>query len=413
VTYQGAGEYATVIKLVASSNVAVMQSQYFSHLTGTNDYNDPTYGGGPYDFHINDLTVDGNSANNTSGDGIQIYGYDYTMSNVRVRYAAGDGIYSEWSTVAAAENPPADGIAPTPGGLAEARLFGVSAVGNGNNGINWQGPHDSHWDSIFSARNNNNSNSSVTAGDGIYEANAGFGLLAVNVHTWDGRTTQPAQLWGLYIDAATGGGNANVNIVNGEFEGSLTGQLFFGSSENQCTNCWVYDSRVNGVTLVQWGDGTHTNISNTTFNGYLNSSGKTGLTFYNLASDGGGNVITGKAYSGDSSNTFLSATPASSDTVNVQTTGSWATTPTAWSGVPGNSYFNNGLQIYGNVVINTTGNYIQFPGGNRVYAGTGAPTFNALNGSIYLRSDGTPGTDTFYVNTSGASTTGTTWTAKF
>jgi len=44
-----------------------------------------------------------------------------------------------------------------------------------------------------------------------------------------------------------------------------------------------------------------------------------------------------------------------------------------------------------------------------VYWGVGAPTFSAPNGSLYLRYDGGAGT-TLYVNTSGASTSGTTWT---
>lgn len=48
-----------------------------------------------------------------------------------------------------------------------------------------------------------------------------------------------------------------------------------------------------------------------------------------------------------------------------------------------------------------------------VYSGSGVPSFSAPNGSIYLNFSGTPGTNTFYVNTSGASTSGTTWTAKF
>lgn len=48
-----------------------------------------------------------------------------------------------------------------------------------------------------------------------------------------------------------------------------------------------------------------------------------------------------------------------------------------------------------------------------MYSGTGAPAFSAPNGSVYLRYDGTPGTNIFYLNTSGTSTIGTTWTAKF
>ena len=44
------------------------------------------------------------------------------------------------------------------------------------------------------------------------------------------------------------------------------------------------------------------------------------------------------------------------------------------------------------------------------YVGVGAPTFSAANGSIYVRYDGTTGGTLLYVNTSGASTSGTTWT---
>jgi len=44
------------------------------------------------------------------------------------------------------------------------------------------------------------------------------------------------------------------------------------------------------------------------------------------------------------------------------------------------------------------------------YWGIGAPTFSAPNGTLYSRYDGAAST-TLYVNTSGASTSGTTWTA--
>lgn len=45
-----------------------------------------------------------------------------------------------------------------------------------------------------------------------------------------------------------------------------------------------------------------------------------------------------------------------------------------------------------------------------VYTGTGAPTFSAMNGSIYTDSDATSTTTRIYVNKSGAGTAGTTWT---
>lgn len=45
-----------------------------------------------------------------------------------------------------------------------------------------------------------------------------------------------------------------------------------------------------------------------------------------------------------------------------------------------------------------------------IYAGIGAPTFSAKNGSMFLRFDGGTGARR-YVNTSGSGTSGTTWTA--
>lgn len=46
-----------------------------------------------------------------------------------------------------------------------------------------------------------------------------------------------------------------------------------------------------------------------------------------------------------------------------------------------------------------------------LYTGTGAPSFSAMNGSIYTDSNATTTTTRIYVNKSGAGTAGTTWTA--
>ena len=45
-----------------------------------------------------------------------------------------------------------------------------------------------------------------------------------------------------------------------------------------------------------------------------------------------------------------------------------------------------------------------------LYTGTGAPSFSAMNGSIYTDSEATTTTTRIYVNKSGAHTAGTTWT---
>jgi hypothetical protein len=45
-----------------------------------------------------------------------------------------------------------------------------------------------------------------------------------------------------------------------------------------------------------------------------------------------------------------------------------------------------------------------------LFTGTGAPSFSAMNGSIYVDSNATTTTTRIYVNKSGAGTAGTTWT---
>lgn len=45
-----------------------------------------------------------------------------------------------------------------------------------------------------------------------------------------------------------------------------------------------------------------------------------------------------------------------------------------------------------------------------LFTGTGAPTFSAMNGSLYVDSNATTTTTRLYINKSGAGTAGTTWT---
>lgn len=57
----------------------------------------------------------------------------------------------------------------------------------------------------------------------------------------------------------------------------------------------------------------------------------------------------------------------------------------------------------------TTGYQFNTASGLGVYGGTGVPSFNAPNGSVFIRYDSS--TASIYTNTSGASSSGTTWTA--
>jgi hypothetical protein len=84
----------------------------------------------------------------------------------------------------------------------------------------------------------------------------------------------------------------------------------------------------------------------------------------------------------------------------------------AWDGTNYNFYNASGAAITAQIV--NTGAIV--PGRNSVlgtsaiYSGTGAPSFSAPNGSVFLRYDGGANAH-MYLNTSGASSSGTTWTA--
>ena len=94
----------------------------------------------------------------------------------------------------------------------------------------------------------------------------------------------------------------------------------------------------------------------------------------------------------------------------------------------GTIFFNNWAQTQNNFSLTDAGiasfiNQVRttegFYAGNKTvqgtagfYSGTGVPSFSAPNASVYLRYDGTTGSR-LYVNTSGASSSGTTWTAEF
>ena len=97
----------------------------------------------------------------------------------------------------------------------------------------------------------------------------------------------------------------------------------------------------------------------------------------------------------------------------------WASLVTArWTSAgQGDNYNSTTGAFSGNVTVATVnsvpvavgqGSPATVPG---FYCGVGVPTFSAANASKYLRFDGTTGS-TWYANTSGASTAGTTWSAQ-
>lgn len=129
IVIRGAGRDITRVKLKNGANTDVFRTAGFSSytMTGSTDGNTRVF--------IEDLTIDGNKANNSSGYGVRLYGYFIGMTNVDVVNCKNDGIYTEWYF---------DRVG---GGGANYDMGGqflfVRSMDNDGNGWTFRGPHDS------------------------------------------------------------------------------------------------------------------------------------------------------------------------------------------------------------------------------------------------------------------------------
>ncbi|RGC69815.1 Poly(beta-D-mannuronate) C5 epimerase 4 [Micromonospora sp. MW-13] len=158
---RGSGGDATVLRLRAGANSAIVESDGFSRLAGTRSDQGITL------FSVRDLTLDGNKEQNPSaGYGLRVYGYGYELSEVIVFNCRNDGIVSEWGPA---------GALPAPSHQMEARLSAVRTHGNDGHGINFHGPHDSMFINCLTFEN---------GASGFRLAGDSMGTSMVNCHAW-------------------------------------------------------------------------------------------------------------------------------------------------------------------------------------------------------------------------------------
>ena len=107
----------------------VISQTNFAALTGQNSLY------GLFRGEIRGCTIDGNKANQTAASyGIRLYGHGLEMTDVSVRNAYSDGIYTEWGL---------DSTFATPFLDLEGYFTGIRSAFNNGNGWTFRGPHDS------------------------------------------------------------------------------------------------------------------------------------------------------------------------------------------------------------------------------------------------------------------------------
>lgn len=295
---KGSGINNTILMSAPNSNKDVIQGRNFSTLTGASTL---TATDGVRFIQIQDLTVDGNKANNTSGYGIRIFGCYWYWNNLIVQNCVNDGIWTEFYTV----------DSPTPTNfrdqLLETMYRNIKTAYNNGNGWTYNGPHDSIIDNYVAIEN---------TGYALYQRSTKAFLTGENWNAWLNGN-------GYYIGAGLAGhdivsdnGNSgiglefgatssNSRIANARFSGFDKGIIVRGSTN--VINAVIANCGVNN-------DGSAVVIDQTSSN-ILDIIATGNNRVFDVISETSGSVITAKA-TVSTGKTFSRGTFRSDDFLN-------------------------------------------------------------------------------------------------
>jgi len=207
-----AGSGETTLMLKDGANTDVISQTNFAALTGTNS----KYG--LFRGEIHGCTIDGNKSHQTAASyGIRLYGHGLEMTDVTVRNAYSDGIYTEWGV---------DSSFATPLDDLEGYFTGIRSAFNNGNGWTFRGPHDSDFVEVVVYQNGGWGMQIQTSA--TYNGNGHFSDINAFLNTLGGIYSNSsmdgsqiaattASGWGMLID----GGAGSHNLSASEFSGPV------------------------------------------------------------------------------------------------------------------------------------------------------------------------------------------------
>lgn len=227
-----AGSGVTTLTLKNSANTDVISQTNFAALTGQNSLY------GLFRGEIRGCTIDGNRANQTAASyGIRLYGHGLEMSDVSVRNAYSDGIYTEWGL---------DSTFATPSLDLQGYFTGIRSAFNNGNGWTFRGPHDSDFVEVVLYQNGgwglqvqtsttyngyghlSNINTFLNTLGGVYSNGSldGSQIIATSVTGW-----------GMLIDSGAGSHNLSAAEFSGPtgLEVRAPSQIISGNIVNTTT----------------------------------------------------------------------------------------------------------------------------------------------------------------------------------
>lgn len=221
----GAGFEATVLQLKAGANADLLQGSingYGATLVNIGSAFQSGLNGGVANWSVQNMTLDGNTNNQTGGPSwcIRVYGLGYVLSNVHIKHGYSGGIYSDWN-----------GTSPPITGNMEAQLINVKVYETGaagGTGIKWGGPHDSHFTNVFSFRH---------AGNCFHIGPNAIAMLCTNCHGYS--PGQGVNACAFLIEANS------TQCVNCMAEGSDIMQVAWASAYNAWIGGQIFSPTAN------------------------------------------------------------------------------------------------------------------------------------------------------------------------
>jgi Pectate lyase superfamily protein len=139
----GAGIEATTIKLKSATNADLLQGSangYGATMVNVGASNGTGSTGGVYNWSVQDMTLDGNKAGQSSGTSycMRFYGFGYIIHNIRIKNGRSGGVLSDWNGGGTAG---ADSM--------ESQWTNVKIHDCGSIGLDFGGPHDSQFSNVL------------------------------------------------------------------------------------------------------------------------------------------------------------------------------------------------------------------------------------------------------------------------
>jgi hypothetical protein len=186
---------ASILKIADNADAPAIRTTGYSTFTSQNKWFVDTESV-PYGFGLRNLIINGNKANQASGNAVEIYGKNITLLDVTIYDAQDIGLVMECG-YKGGQNDYRD--------MPEGRIAGVKVTGSGSHNIRIRGPHDQVIESLVSGS---------AGGDGLRIE----GLLNTYLGTCDLRFYHgyAATLIGLYCDIKFKGGHIEVESCTRE-----------------------------------------------------------------------------------------------------------------------------------------------------------------------------------------------------